>query len=159
MKRILTIVFLLSLNFGFGHDLRMAIFEISEGENGLELSVSIDRDGFMTTLQENCNESLIHHEFEDAVWEYLDSHMKIYVNDKLGKLDVGSIELGDQNIFINGALNVPDEIIGEIREIRMTNSCLVETIEGHDNLMKLKINDRQRSFRLNKDRISTTATY
>lgn len=148
--------FLLSMNFGFGHDLKMAIFEIYEGKTGLEISISIDREVFLQTLKADCSETMLQNEFEDAAWEYLDSHMKIFVNDQFGSFHIEEIEYGRQNMIITGSLNVS---VKEVREVRMTNTCLVDSIDGHDNIMKLNLGGRLRSFRLNEKRTATTAKY
>ncbi|MEQ9229823.1 MAG: hypothetical protein RIF46_04015, partial [Cyclobacteriaceae bacterium] len=121
------------MNFGFGHDLKMAIFEIYEGKTGLEISISIDREVFLQTLKADCSETMLQNEFEDATWEYLDSHMKIFVNDQFGSFHIEEIEYGRQNMIITGSLNVS---VKEVREVRMINTCLVDSIDGHDNIMK-----------------------
>ncbi|WP_370090227.1 DUF6702 family protein [Ekhidna sp.] len=138
------------------HDIKMAIFEIFETDSGLAMTVSVDREDFYETLTREFPEKVKTHKIEDLAFLYLDSKTKITVNGACTSFAIHEIEFGELNIHLTGSLNLR---VDGVKEIRVTNTCMIEHYEGHDNIIKLKLNDRTRSFRLNSKRTSTVATY
>ena len=155
MRRLLIIFLIPLVNFGFGHDIRMAIFEISERNEGLTLKVSMDKDDFYASLEKEFS-SLSADNIEELSWIYLTKNLDIEVNETRVLFKTGEITFDTYNIHLTTTLNPK---ISRITKVKMTNTCLIDSIEGHDNIMKLKLNSRVRSFRLNKKRTSTIASY
>lgn len=138
------------------HDIKMAIFEIYETDSGLAMTVSVDREDFYETLAREFPVKVKTHKIEDLAFLYLDSKTAITVNGECTSFEIHEIEFGELNIHLTGSLNLK---VDDVKEIRVTNTCMIEIFEGHDNIMKLKLNDRIRSFRLNSKRTSTIAKY
>lgn len=155
MKKLLNILLLTICFFGYGHDIKMAIFEIYEGESSLEMSISLDKEDFLATLSTEFHE-LTSENLELLAFQYLDSKIAININGECTTFTIDEVEFSDLNIHIRGSLNIQ---INEVKEVQMTNTCMIELFKDHDNIMKLKLNDRTRSFRLNQNRTSTIATY
>ncbi|MEP1035494.1 DUF6702 family protein [Ekhidna sp.] len=156
MKRLLSVTLILLFGTLYGHDIRMAIFEIYEGDCGLVMNVSADRYYFSQTLKNEFPSRFKDEHFEQITWEYLQDKVAIEIDGNCTAFEINEIEYSEENIFIRGKLNL---ILDDVKEVKMTNTCMIDFIDGHDNIMKLKLNDRTRSFRLNSKRTSTTASY
>ena len=156
MRRLLIIFLIPLINFGFGHDIRMAIFEISESSEGLTLKISIDKNDFYASLEKEFGSTFTANKLEELSWIYLSKKLDIEINEIKVFFDSGETTIDTYNIHMTTTLNPK---IDQVTEIKMTNTCLIDSIEGHDNIMKLKLNNRVRSFRLNKKRTSTIASY
>lgn len=156
MKKILSTFLILSFYIGYCHDIRMAIFEIYEDPSGLKMNVSVDKYYFNQTLQTEFPTDYNSANFERLTWEYLQSRVTIEIDGNCTAFEINEIEYSDENIFIKGSLNLR---LQDVNEVKMTNTCMIDLIEGHDNIMKLQLKDRTRSFRLNSKRTSTIASY
>ncbi len=156
MKKILSLFLILILSSGFSHDIRMAIFEISDSSEGLTMRVSLDRTDFLNTLKNEFPIKFTSENINQLMWLYIRDRVHIEVNKNETAFQISEIEYGDNNIYLKGPLNLK---IDDIKEVRLTNTCMVDVIKGHDNIMKLKLNDRTRSFRLNEKRTTTLAAY
>ena len=156
MKRIVSFILLFTFFIGYAHDIRMAVFEIIKVEKGLEMHVSVDRYDFFQTLESEYPAAFDTENLEQITLDYLQSKVAIEIDGKCSDFEIEEIEYYKQNILIKGSLNLD---IDEINEVKMTNTCMIDSIEGHDNIMKLKLNDRTRSFRLNSERTSSIASY
>ncbi|MEO9872872.1 DUF6702 family protein [Ekhidna sp.] len=155
MKKIFSLLLVGISSISYSHDIRMAIFEITENDSGLQMNISVDRYYFYESLK-NEFEDHATRDFENMAWEYLQSRVAIEVDGNCTAFEITEIEYGEENIYLKGSLNLQLE---DIKEVKMTNTCMVDLVEGHDNIMKLKLNDRTRSFRLNSKRTSTIASY
>ena len=156
VKSGLSIILLFIAFVGFGHDIKMAIFEISENESGLSMMVSIDKEDFLQTLKAEFSSDFQKRELEEIAQEYLQSKLSIKVNGDCRSFQLNEIEYGDLNIYLKGSLDGPGR---SITEVQITNTVMIDHVKDHDNIIRLKLNERKRSFRLNSDRISTVARY
>lgn len=146
----------LTINFGFNHDIKIAVFEIYQGKSGLEMTISVDKDDFLKVLENEFTLGLTSENLGELAFDYLDSKIAIEVNGVCTSFTIHEVEFGNLNIHLKGSLNTQ---VTKVKEVRMTNTCMIDLFENHDNIMKLKLNDRTRSFRLNSKRTSTIATY
>ncbi len=156
MKKGIGLLLFFFFHSGHCHDIRIAVFEIFEGSTGLEMRISADRHNFIQTLKTEFQDSYCEEMFGKITAEYLLNKMAIEVDGHCTSFEVFGIEYSDENIFIQGTLNLN---LKSIYEVKMTNTFMIDIIKGHDNIMKLKLNDRSRSFRLNSKRTSTVALY
>ncbi|MEO9482531.1 MAG: DUF6702 family protein [Ekhidna sp.] len=147
---------MLVLHLGYSHDIKMAIFEISENESGLIISASLDKEDFLKTLAATFPAEFPKGDIMGLAFEYLNDKLAININGACTSLVINEIEFGRLNIHLKGSLKVGAT---KIREVEVRNTCMIDLFEGHDNIIKLKLNNRSRSFRLNKNRTSTTAFY
>ena len=156
MRQVASIALIILSYFGYGHDIKMAIFEIYEGNAGLEMKISIDKDDFLKTLAQEFPTTFSNNKITDHAHTYFGSHVTITVNGKCTSFKIKEVRFSETNIHLTGTLNLQ---VDEVREVRVTNTCMVDLYKDHDNIIKLRLNEKNRSFRLNKDRTSTVATY
>lgn len=138
------------------HDIKLAVFEIQESEAGLALSVTIDREDFFKELAPEIQKQSPNVNFYALATSYFNDHVRISVDGNNAKFRVLKMEYSDEMAHISGTLNLPNSKVGEVK---MSNTCLVSTFSQHENIMKLKLNGRVRSFRLTKEHTATVATY
>ena len=91
-----------------------------------------------------------------SILKYLECRLTIEIDGVIPSFDLIKVEFSPENMLIKGTFN---QKFADIKQVKMTNTFLIEEIPGHDNIMKLKLNDRTRSFRLNSKRTSTMAIY
>ncbi len=135
------------------HDLRMARFNISESENGYTLDINFDRADFLKTIYAT-------DQYQSDVLE----QAKIYIRQNLQyvfdgdsvSFELDSIQYTEENIFLTGMLMTARR---NISEIQVANTCLIEDVEGHLNIMEFFLNGKKRFFRLDENRITTTIKY
>lgn len=134
----------------------MAIFEISQNRHDLNMTVSVDKEDFLQTLLNEFPDEYSSLKLPELALEYLKSKVYINVNGECASFEIEEVKYGDLNILIKGSLNLSVE---HVKEVTIRNTCMIDLFEGHDNIIKLKLNDLNRSFRLNQDRVSTVAKY
>lgn len=156
MKNALSLALLTIASLGYGHDIKMAIFEISANGPELSMTVAIDKEDFLEIMQEEFPEAFAHRELKELASQYLDSKLSVEINGYCTSIHLHEIEYGALNIQLKGALAVPN---APIEEIQVTNRFMIDRVKDHDNIMRFKLNGKNRSFRLNSDRVSTIATY
>ena len=156
MTALNSILISLAIHFGFNHDIKMAIFEIYQGKSGLEMTISVDKEDFLKALAAESPSGITSENLGGMAFDYLVSKIAIEVNGECALLALHEIEFSNLNIHLRGKLNTQ---VCKVEEVRMTNTCMIDLFEDHDNIMKLKLNDRTRSFRLNSKRTTTVATY
>ncbi|MEP0984643.1 DUF6702 family protein [Ekhidna sp.] len=156
MRKLISILLLSSFYFGFGHDIKMAMFEIYEGKSGLEMTVTVDKEDFYSALSEEFPTKIQEHEIRDLAFEYLESRVSIKVNGACTSFSIHEIESGDLNIHLKGSLNLE---VDNVQKVTISNTCMIDLFEDHDNIVKLRLNDRNRSFRMHRNRTSTEAIY
>lgn len=144
---------------GYSHDIKMAVFEISRGESdkGLAISISVDKEDFLKTLFISSGMRLSTKEnLKKEAQLYLESNLTIRVNGLCTSLIVTSVDYDNDNIQLEGVFEVSAHIISEVQ---VENYCLLDVVDDQENIVHLNLNDRQRSFRSNKNRVRTVATY
>lgn len=147
-----------SSGYGYSHDIKMAIFEISRQYNGYIMEVSLDKADFerslLTTypvLQQSDDPDLRKH----FIREYLYNNFQLHINAQCQEMRIEKIT--HQEEYVKLAIELP--YIGTVKEINVFNTCLIDYNPGHMNIFKANLNDKVRTFNLNEDRITTSFSY
>lgn len=156
MNRVLCTALLFISGLGFCHDIKMAVFEIFQGPAGLQMNISADRLYFNEILKREFPETFPERKFEQMARDYIQDRVEIFINDECTSYEFEEVTYDNDNVYFKGPLGFKTE---RISEVTMINTFMIDVIKGHDNLMRLDLNDRKRSFRLNVDRTRTIAEY
>lgn len=135
------------------HDLRVARFRITATDFGYKFNVNFDREDI---LKEIYSTQKYQKEVIAQITQYIEKHVSINIDGESVNYELTEIVYTEENILLKGKL------ISEVRTIKkidVSNTCLINKIEGHLNIMEFFLNDKERFFRLDKDRIRTTVTY
>ena len=88
--------------------------------------------------------------------QYVRKHFYLKFNGEFSVIRFSGITEEKDFISIEATLH---EITGSIKKIDVLNTCLVNEIEGHSNLIQVALFGKKRYFRLDKDRIKTLIEY
>lgn len=135
------------------HDLRVARFRITATSEGYDFDINFDREDI---LKEIYSTQKYQPEVIDQITKYIENHVTIHIDDEAIKYELTEIEYTEETILLKGKL-LSD--LRPIKKIDVSNTCLINQIEGHLNIMEFFLNDKERFFRLDKDRIRTTVAY
>lgn len=161
MKRIFSIALLLLIS-SFKHDVKLAIFEIYEQEEKLNLFVRIDREDLETAIGVQLNEIVGKGEDTEALQvilqTYFDENIQWDFDGKKVETQIFDISFPDK-YYVNVESVLFDIKPKIIQKIKVTNTCLLKEIEGQSNVIKSHLYGKVRGFRLHQDRTSTTIDY
>jgi len=156
MKKLVFIVFIFIVQLGYGHDIRMAMFEISQNEQGYLLEMSFDKldlEKSLITAYPSLSES---NDREAAIIEYIKGNFQLSINDTCVDFEVEQITYEEEYVRVKATLPVEYK---KIHIINVFNTCLIDYNEGHNNIIKSKLNGKTRTFRLSHKRTSTVIDY
>lgn len=135
------------------HDVRMAVFEISEKNNAFDLFVRFDREDLLIALREYCPD---YNQLTDCFVEYMDSNLNLQFNGQPVELVYDKHLFEQDFVELNFQLKTSESLV---KTIKVENTCMIQSMEGHLNIVKSMLNGRSRSFRLDKDRVETIIRY
>jgi hypothetical protein len=141
------------------HEFKMGMFEFYQTKNGYQLDMKFDKVDLLTGIRVNFSEyssetsSL---QFESYVSDYINSNLGITINQTCIEFTIDTVEFEDDFIVVYADLNYT---IDNIEEITIYNTCLLDVVDGHSNVMNFLIKDRRRTFRLDEDRVRTIVSY
>ncbi|MTI38550.1 DUF6702 family protein [Fulvivirga lutimaris] len=154
---IILITFLVNIS-AYGHSARMAIFELSETDGHYTMSVALDIDDLLKSLITSYPEfekANTEREYEEFINRYLQANFQLQINSQCQEMIVRSISNDDEYVRI--LIDLP--FSGDAVSLNVFNTCLIDYNEGHLNIFKSSLHDRIRTFKLDKDRISTELSY
>ncbi len=149
MKTIfINLLFLFS--FASTHDVQIATFTIYQESNQLQFRVEIEKKDILKTFEER--QLALN---KNTIGQYLKEHFIISVNDKKTNLQITSFNDKAKHIYISGKVTSLNK---KIRKIKIRNTCLLN-IEGHSNIIALRINNSERDFLINANRKEIKAKF
>ncbi len=128
------------------HDIAMAVFEVTLEENTLQLKIKIDRGDLEEALQltndkQNITPLIAHYISKNAIW---------IVNNKPTSFKFSIIKEDKDFYFLE---TTPIEFTVPFTSLDIYNTCLIETVDKHSNLIYIKQKGKEmRGFRMNKKR-------
>lgn len=152
---------LAAFNYTPAHDVRAAMFEVYEESGQFRLEIRLDRADILNALNQGCGEdayALSREEHNSLIEQYIYDRFWLKFNNNHGNYQLQHYTYTEDYVVVNGVfqnINTTDAI----REIVVYNSCLVDLIERQSNIFRVKLYDKVRSFRLNKDRLQTIVSY
>lgn len=159
MKRSLIIVLLCVSHFGYAHDIKMAMFEISKSDAGYALDMSFDKldleKSLLTSFPEisGLTDNTLRAEY---IKDYIESNLRMDFNGVCASPQISSIIYEEEYIRVYATIPLP---LDSIHTIEVFNTCLIDYNKGHMNIIKVSLNDTVRTFRLSAERIRTTVEY
>ncbi|MGB3182969.1 MAG: DUF6702 family protein [Cyclobacteriaceae bacterium] len=152
MKNLLITSILLCLSLSAitarAHDVRIAVFSIYEKDGRVLCDIKADR---VQTLQ------ALDGEVEaGSVTDYLARHLNIAFDGQDAPLTFTRHSLTDHYITLSFELQT---VAGSPESVSVFTDFLTDTVEGHENRIILKLNERIRSFRIGKGKTEIEAVY
>ncbi len=153
MKRTLFFLLLLSSMSltSRAHEFKMGLFEINRDGEELSLFVRLDRTNLLDAIA-----CLDYNQLDGCFQDYVSQHMVLLLNEQAIEPRLHQYRITEEYVELEYFLS--DEI-EKVQLVEFTNTCLLAAVDDHVNLLRLNITDKSRTFRLDKDRMSTKITY
>ncbi len=141
--KFLAICLLLIFKSSFSHDIQVASFTIYEEEEQLRFDVVLEHKDIVRTFAERQKEPN-----ENEIRNYILDNVGVFINKKECKISFDKVENKSHHIYLKGKLSTP---IKKVKIIEIKNTCLLN-IEGHSNVIQLRLNNQERDFLMNINR-------
>lgn len=151
-----TIPFLLTL-FLFplnSHEVQLARFELTQANGQLKLDIFVEKED-MNALKNNFTKLQLNEKMA-FVNDYIASHTEWYFNQQLYIICNYNYTSDSRHLRLAGHFNEAPE---NIKRIQVNNRFLIQEIPGHLNIIHLKLDEKLRSFRMDKQRQKITINY
>jgi len=125
------------------HDIQVSYFKVYQDSKKLFVDHTFELEDILKTLK--INESDLSN---DQIVNYLEKHFSIQVNDTKIEMRFDIFQSRNKHITIKG---YSSSIIDKVSSIKINNTCFLE-IEGHSNIIEIRLNDQERDFLMNIDR-------
>ncbi|NQZ75339.1 MAG: hypothetical protein HRT61_04400 [Ekhidna sp.] len=137
------------------HEFKIGRYEIRENQDDITLFVKLDRNDFLEAIkkQNGCSDS---EDSERCMTEYLIDHFKLNFDGSDACFAYQGHELKDEFVEMTFQVGIAPQ---NIEEIKVFNNMLLEQYPKQENIVFFMLNDNERSFRLNWDRVATVVVY
>lgn len=133
------------------HDVPVAFFNISQSSDELKVLIEFHKAD-LKKLVEHCPEAT---DFDGQVQDYLNTHFTMYANDQLINWQYESSNQDHYHYNISFVSPFKEEIT----KVVIKNTCLIDKVLGHTNVIKADLNDTFRGFKMDQDRKSISFEY
>lgn len=162
ITRVLLFSFCIGLSiYAKAHSFEMAYYDILESGKGYHLKISYDRDDIrkeITTKYPHIlemSEATAAQELEHCLIDYVEKHVSFQFDNQEVKFIEWSFEYEQTLTQISIKLKTKSK---KVKNITVINTCLIQN-KKHNNIIRSYLYDRDRHFRLTKDRQKTTIAY
>ncbi|MEP3390125.1 MAG: DUF6702 family protein [Reichenbachiella sp.] len=136
------------------HELNFGLFDLFEKDQTYFMEIRLDRANLIKAVGTQVGRTK--EDWNCALSQYMNENMNLAINGIKASIEYREFSFLEDVIVIQAQLDIPHQIISEIK---VENTILLETIESQTNIIKASFHEKKRSFRLNKDRISTIIKY
>ena len=155
IKIILVIVILPLMAFSGFHKYYISVTEVDyiQQKQSVQITTRIFIDDFEKVLRERYNENIVlagKEETKEAnkyIETYLRSKFKVRINDN----DMNLIFIGKEYDIDIIQCYIEIQNVKQINSIEISNEVLFDSFEDQQNMIKTKINSKQKSFLLNQN--------
>ena len=145
MKFVFSILLLFQATSGYvDHDVAIALFDLSYKDNEIVIDIHFDKEDLDAAIT-------------TTVEEYLFEHLKFEINTQHVPFNIKSIlQEDDQHYEIKAVIRGVNQ---PIKDVFIKNTCLIEEIPHHSNVIYARFYDTMRGFRMHKDRVVISFDY
>ncbi len=129
------------------HEIPIAFFDVEMNANKVSVNIKFDIKDLEKTIGTKGNSTI-----EDKyVQTYIEQNSQFFLNDHALAYEFCSMKKDTEHYIISAELsNVPEHPTS----MKFYNTCLLN-IDKHANLLQLTYQDKNRTFRLHKERVET----
>ena len=136
------------------HEVQLARFELTQNDGQLKLEIFIEKDD-MNACQNDFNKLPID-EKKAFLNDYIASNTEWYFNQKPNTICNYNYTSDSHHLTLVGYFSEAPE---NIQSIQVNNRLLIQEIPGHLNIIHVKLDEKLRSFRMDKQRQKITINY
>lgn len=126
-----------------GHDVPVAVFQITESKGMANLEITFDLEDFTQSLDITTNEVNLKN-----MQKYLDKNTSFQFNTRVAKINVSEVKIARDHIKVKGDFGKVEK---NIKTLKIENTCL-NNIHQHSNVIQVDLNNKSRDFRMHKKR-------
>ena len=158
MPILFLIFFTWTFSSSYVHDVPLAFFDLKESEDAIEVKMKFIKEDLEAALLAVYPNADFREEKvkEKNIEAYLSSHLRWVINNTAKNCIITQISEDEHHILISGIFSKPQR---PIQRIEIYNTCLIEYIPKHSNIMNFHFHGKERMFRLHKKRIRTVVEY
>ena len=132
----------------------MAIFEVRKSsEERIELFVRFDREDILKVMYQSCED---YGKANDCLETYLNDHFTLSFDDQALSFVIEDIDHSEDLVEVK---LLSKQSIKSFSTIHVFNDALIVQKDSQENIVRFLLDERSRSFRMNKDRLKTIVTY
>lgn len=140
---------------GYAHELNFGFFDLYERGNSFYMEIRLDKQYTMKALGISENVQQVE-SISCELTSYIDDNLSLTLNNREVSLEYFDFSANDDIVIIQAKMNVPYQ---SVSEIKIFNTVLLSTVANQNNIIKVPFHQKNRSFRLNAKRTSTTIKY
>lgn len=125
------------------HDVAIAIFQLTESNNEVELAISLDAEDFLLSSKMAMQDLNV-----ETIQSYLRDHLVFHFGDDVIAFTISEVKIKLDHIKINGGFGTMNQ---EIKSIKIKNTCMID-VPKHSNIIQIDLNHKSRDFRMHKGR-------
>ncbi|MEM7296961.1 MAG: DUF6702 family protein [Bacteroidota bacterium] len=155
MRVLLLFIVFLSIQETSAHEFKIGHFEIRPNGENITLFVRLDRYDVLevTKTQSGCTD---YNNLDVCLTEYLVEHFKLNFDGVEACFEYKQHEIKKEFIEVLFRIGVSPE---GVKNISVFNDVLLQQYSRQENIVYSLLNDKRRSFRLNRNRIETVIAY
>jgi len=139
---------LLFVFYSTPHDIQVAHYTISQDDENIIVDFGFEASDLRAALMDK---SLS----QENIQEYVDGTFSLKLNGEKQILCYDPAELRRKHIYMQARSPKPKE---GIASLEIVNTCLL-MIEGHSNVIELRLDEEERDFLMNKNRTRIVVNY
>ena len=136
------------------HEVQLARFELTQKNGQLKLEIFVEKED-MNACQNDFNELPLN-EKTAFLNDYIASHTEWYFNQKPYTICNYNYTSDSHHLTLVGYFSEAPE---NIQSIQVNNRLLIQEIPDHLNIIHVKLDEKLRSFRMDKQRQKITINY
>jgi len=144
-----------SILFGDLHEFKIGRYEIRPNEKDISLFIALDRNDFAEAVQKQsgCTDD---EALALCMTDYILEHFRLNFDGVDACFEYQDHTIKRDLIEMNFRIGINPQ---GVKSIEVFNDILLEQWSYQENILFVMLNDKKRSFRLNKDRIKTRVVY
>ena len=154
----LTLLFFFFSWSSYFHDVSVAFFDLKVSEDGIELEMKFIKENMEKVLKESYPNTDFSNKLNKhkIIETSLSTHLRWIINGSAKNCVIDQISEDEHYIFITALFSKPQH---SIQRIEIYNTCLIEQIHEHSNIMSFHIHNKERMFRLHRKRVRILVEY
>jgi len=131
------------------HDVPVAIFDMKIEDDGITMNVKLDKEDLEEAIIFQFDQTIS----QELIEQYILKNTEWTINEKKITLKINTIQKDNEHYLIKMDFPIIKE---KLESMSIYNTCLVNEIDSHSNIIYLRYQNEKRGFRLDKDRKRTS---
>ena len=134
----------------YSHDVQIAVYNIAETEDELIIEITFEKDDLTKVLKKKDAS-----EISDQIQSYIKKHLSIQLNQNAAPLKFMKVVEEGKHFKVKAK---SPKSYTSLHQVDIQNTCLLH-LDGHSNIIQLRLNQKERDFLMNKNRTTLQIEY